>query len=278
MKKILTVIGLLILAWMVKLSYDVWHFDVQQNHVLNEIHQIEQSTANLNDQIVALQRQKEQVNSQATSAPLPSSSEPVIEGVDPIVLIQQQLDLVEFALEQRQYVVATDKLAVLSRQLEEYPLAVTLRQSLYQVIARDIEHIQQFVKEKNEQHMLISRQLQGIDQLLNREQKQPQLQINPSPEQPVWKRWFQLEPAEAPATALMQRQIILKEAQLRLLLARQALASGQYVEYQQNLEGVIVLIQALPDAQAQALLKQLKKLKNLVILTPPILSTRALLE
>ncbi len=49
----------------------------------------------------------------------------------------------------------------------------------------------------------------------------------------------------------MQRQIVLKEAQLRLLLARQALAAGQYTEYQKDLTEVMLLIQQLPDPESQ---------------------------
>jgi len=143
MKKILIIVLMAALAWIAKLSYDVWGLSTQQATLLNEMHQIEQRSANLNDQVVAMQRQKE-----------------------------------------------------------------TLKQ-------------------------------------------------NP--------------------TALMQRQIVLKEAQLRLLLARQALASGQYTEYQKDLTEVMLLIQQLPDPKAKELLKQLNKLKTLVVVPTPILSTRALL-
>ena len=75
----------------------------------------------------------------------------------------------------------------------------------------------------------------------------------------------------------MQRQIVLKEAQLRLLLARQAFAAGEYTEYQKDLTEVMLLIQQLPDPNAKARLKQLNKLKTLVVVPTPILSTRALL-
>jgi len=173
--------------------------------------------------------------------------------------------------------VATDKLAFLDMQLEKYNLAVALKQSLHQVIARDMQTIQKFVAERNEQQALINRQLQQIDQVLSREIQQPQLNTTRDPSEPFWKKWLRLEPAQAPATALMQRQIVLKEAQLRLLLARQALAAGQYTEYQKDLTEVMLLIQQLPDPKAKELLKQLNKLKTLVVVPTPILSTRALL-
>ena len=279
MKKILIIVLMAALAWIAKLSYDVWGLSTQQATLLNEMHQIEQRSANLNDQVVAMQRQKETLKQNPATVNAMSSqpAELVIEGIDPILFIKQQLDLVEFALKQQQYVVATDKLAFLDMQLEKYNLAVALKQSLHQVIARDMQTIQKFVAERNEQQALINRQLQQIDQALSREIQQPQLNTTRDPSEPFWKQWLRLEPAQAPATALMQRQIVLKEAQLRLLLARQALAAGQYTEYQKDLTEVMLLIQQLPDPKAKELLKQLNKLKTLVVVPTPILSTRALL-
>ena len=279
MKKILIIVLMAALAWIAKLSYDVWGLSTQQATLLNEMHQIEQRSANLNDQVVAMQRQKETLKQNPATVNATSSqpAELVIEGIDPILFIKQQLDLVEFALKQQQYVVATDKLAYLDMQLEKYNLAVALKQSLHQVIARDMQTIQKFVAERNEQQALINRQLQQIDQALNREIQQPQLNTTRDTSESFWKQWLRLEPAQAPATALMQRQIVLKEAQLRLLLARQALAAGQYTEYQKDLTEVMLLIQQLPDPKAKELLKQLNKLKTLVVVPTPILSTRALL-
>ena len=254
MKKILIIVLMAALAWIAKLSYDVWGLSTQQATLLNEMHQIEQRSANLNDQVVAMQRQKGTLkqNPTAANATISQPAELVVEGIDPILFIKQQLDLVEFALKQQQYVVATDKLAFLDMQLEKYNLAVALKQSLHQVIARDMQTIQKFVAERNEQQALINRQLQQIDQVLSREIQQPQLNTTRDPSEPFWKQWLRLEPAQAPATALMQRQIVLKEAQLRLLLARQALAAGQYTEYQKDLTEVMLLIQQLPDPKPKS--------------------------
>lgn len=276
MKKILIIVWVVALAWVAKLSYDLWGLSAQQTTLLAEMHQIEQRNANLNDQVVALQRQKQEPKQNPVANPQPTA-EVVVEGIDPIILIRQQLDLVEFALKQQQYVVATDKLAFLDMQVEKYNLAVALKQSLHQVIARDMSSIQQFIAQKNEQQVLINRQLQQIDQALNQEIQQPQLRAVSDPSAPFWAQWFKLEPAQTPATDLMQRRVVLKEAQLRLLLARQALASGQYTEYQKDLTEVMLLIQQLPDAKAKELSKQLSQLKTLVVVPTPILATRTLL-
>ena len=182
MKKILIIVLMAALAWIAKLSYDVWGLSTQQATLLNEMHQIEQRSANLNDQVVAMQRQKETLKQNPATVNAMSSqpAELVVEGIDPILFIKQQLDLVEFALKQQQYVVATDKLAFLDMQLEKYNLAVALKQSLHQVIARDMQTIQKFVAERNEQQALINRQLQQIDQALNYiTQHAEKYQLNP---------------------------------------------------------------------------------------------------
>ncbi|OYW72752.1 MAG: hypothetical protein B7Z24_00470, partial [Pseudomonadales bacterium 32-42-5] len=118
MKKILIIVLMAALAWIAKLSYDVWGLSTQQATLLNEMHQIEQRSANLNDQVVAMQRQKGTLkqNPTAANATISQSAELVVEGIDPILFIKQQLDLVEFALKQQQYVVAIDKLAFLDMQ------------------------------------------------------------------------------------------------------------------------------------------------------------------
>ncbi len=70
------------------------------------------------------------------------SSQPaelVVEGINPILFIKQQLDLVEFALKQQQYnAVATDKVAFLDMQLAKYNLAVALKRKFASGHQREI--------------------------------------------------------------------------------------------------------------------------------------------
>ncbi len=56
MKKIFILLLVLALLWILKLSYDVFGLTAQQTELSNSLHRIEQSNANLNDQLVALQR------------------------------------------------------------------------------------------------------------------------------------------------------------------------------------------------------------------------------
>ena len=73
MKKILIIVLMAALAWIAKLSYDVWGLSTQQATLLYEMHQIEQRSANLNDQVVAMHRQKETMKQDPTAAKVTSS-------------------------------------------------------------------------------------------------------------------------------------------------------------------------------------------------------------
>ncbi len=67
-------------------------------------------------------------------------------SIDPIFVVKQQLDLIEFMLQQQKFNDALDKLMHLDRNLEQYALAPSLKQSLHQVIQKDQQAIQQFVQ------------------------------------------------------------------------------------------------------------------------------------
>jgi hypothetical protein len=44
-----------------------------------------------------------------------------------------------------------------------------------------------------------------------------------------WKKWFRIEKVETPSINLMNRSVVLKEVQLRLLIAEQALNQGKWL-------------------------------------------------
>ncbi|MHA3893465.1 hypothetical protein [Acinetobacter sp. GXMZU3951] len=280
MKKFLIFLILLCVAWIAKLSYDLLQFQQAQTEMQQTLQQLENNSANLNDQLVALQRQNPTQGSSASSA---ASTQPEgtasanLLSIDPIVLIRQQLDLVDFALQQQQYHFALEKLSQLNLKIEEYALAPALKQSLHQVIAKDQQLIQQAVQARNDQQQQINQLLQQLDQALIQEGQQAQLKPAKAEDRSFWQRWLVVEPATAPATDLMQRAVILKEVQFRLLLARQALNQGQYLEYQKDLTEIMKILAQLPDAQAQKLRKQVEKIKGLSVVPMPILNTRALL-
>lgn len=52
-------------------------------------------------------------------------------------------------------------------------------------------------------------------------------------------KWFRIEKVETPSINLMNRSVVFKEVQLRLLIAEQALNQGKMAEYQNELQTVM---------------------------------------
>ena len=279
MKKTLILLFILSLLWIVKLSYDLFNLAAQQTELNTSLHRIEQNNANLNDPFVALQRK---VMLTGESAPANSQAAEDLKSIqaasiDPVVVIKQQLELIEFMLQQQQFTAALDKLTRLDQNLEQYALAAPLKQSLHQVIAKDHQVIQHFVGERMAQQVKVDRLIQQLDAALAQELQAPQLNVSQAPDKPFWQRWLLIEPAKQPATALMQRPLILKEAQLRLLIAQQALKQGQYLEYQKSLTEIIQLLNQIPDEKSRQLIQNIQKIKGFTVVPTPSLNTRALL-
>ena len=275
MKKLVVIVMLIALIWILKLSFDVMQISAQQQQLSQSLHLVEKTNANLNDQLVALQRRNYTQDAAEQSAV--SSAIPQEDAIQPMEMVARQLDLVEFSLQQQQFHYATEMLENLDREVNEYALAPALKQSLHQVIQQDQKQIQQFITTRDAQYQQVSQLLQQLDQQLKQQVQQPEMNPADVDDRYFWQKWLSIESAKQPATQLMQRQIILKEAQLRLLLARQVFMQGQYVQYQQEVNDIIQLLQQLPDQKAQQLVQQLEKIKNLNIVPTPSLKTRALL-
>lgn len=279
MKKILILLLILSLLWIIKLSYDVFNVSAQQTELISSLHRIEQNNANLNDQLVALQRQvKFEAGTVAQGVQAEHDLKAIeASNIDPVVVIKQQLDLIEFMLKQQKLNEALDKLMNLDRNLEQYTLAPSLKQSLHQVIAKDQQVIQQFASDRVAQQTKVDGLIHQLDQALTQEINMPKLSSGQPQTKHFWQRWLVIEPAKQPAVALMQRPLILKEAQLRLLLAHQALQQGQYLEYQESLTEIIQLLNQIPDEKSRQLIQNIQKIKGFTIIPTPILNTRALL-
>lgn len=279
MKKILILLLILSLLWIIKLSYDVFNVSAQQTELISSLHRIEQNNANLNDQLVALQRQvKVEAGTVAQGVQAEHDLKAIeASNIDPVVVIKQQLDLIEFMLKQQKLNEALDKLMNLDRNLEQYTLAPSLKQSLHQVIAKDQQVIQQFASDRVAQQTKVDGLIHQLDQALTQEINMPKLSSGQPQTKHFWQRWLVIEPAKQPAVALMQRPLILKEAQLRLLLAHQALQQGQYLEYQESLTEIIQLLHQIPDEKSRQLIQNIQKIKGFTVIPTPILNTRALL-
>lgn len=278
MKKALILFLILILMCMVKLGYELLNLSAQQSEFSSSLHQIEQNNANLNDQLVAVQRQlaTAQSTTQSDAKPTGHLNNEMVASIEPVVLIQQQLDLIEFMLKQHQFNDALDKLLHLDRNLESYTLAPSLKHSLHQAIQKDQQSIQQVSSARAAQQAKVTLFMQQLDQALSAEINSPQLTATAMEPRYFWQRWILIEPAKQPATALIQRPLILKEAQLRLLLANHALQQGQYLEYQQALIQIIQLLNKVPDAKSRQLIQKIQTLKDFTVIPVPLLNTRAL--
>lgn len=278
MKKALILFLILILMCMVKLGYELLNLSAQQSEFSSSLHQIEQNNANLNDQLVAMQRQLStaQGTTQSDAKPTGYLNNEMVASIEPVVLIQQQLDLIEFMLKQHQFNDALDKLLHLDRNLESYTLAPSLKHSLHQAIQKDQQSIQQVSSARAAQQAKVTLFMQQLDQALSAEINSPQLTATAMEPRYFWQRWILIEPAKQPATALIQRPLILKEAQLRLLLANHALQQGQYLEYQQSLMQIIQLLNKVPDAKSRQLIQKIQTLKDFTVIPVPLLNTRAL--
>ncbi|NNP71925.1 hypothetical protein A7P53_05505 [Acinetobacter defluvii] len=279
MKKFIYLLFFIAMAWLIKLSYDFYHVSKQLTEIQNSLHQSEQKSATLNDQVVALQRDPTAnratpaKNTQNTIVP----KQPETQTIQASTVIKQQLELVKFALQQQQYIFALEQLVSLNQNLDQYNLAEALKGSLHQAIQQDIQSIQKFSQARQEQQQQLNNVLHQFDQDIHSEIQHPNL----SPAQPnaehFWQRWFQVQRVDQYTPELVNRRLILKESQLRIILAQQALLRGEYVEYQNILKLVIQQLDQLPDAKSQKLKQQLIKIQQIPILTAPKLNTATVL-
>ncbi|MDM1344167.1 hypothetical protein HXZ95_07920 [Acinetobacter pseudolwoffii] len=276
MKKLFIVFFILSVVWLIKLSYDLYVLNAAQTGLHQGVKQLQQQNANLNDQFVALKRQftAQQQNAgtpsaQAAAAVLTADTQ------NDIALVQQQLDLIEFALQQQQYATAIEKLNHLQNELDEYVLAPALVSSLQQVIAKDQDMLKKFVNSRLVQQNKLKEVLMQMDAEIEKEIQAPHLQSLET-QRSFWQRWIQIEAAEQPSTVLMQRHLVLKEAQLRLLIAQNTLQQDQSVAFQQALNAVIDVLEQLPDARSQHWIHQLHQIKAAPVTPTPLLNTRTL--
>lgn len=278
MKKLFIVFFILSLAWIAKLSYDLFGLNSAQTELTQNLKQLQQQNANLNDQLVALKRQVAtgQAASSETSNKGAVQDAPTAALQDDLPLVEQYLDLVEFALQQQQYAMAMEKLNQLSNQLEHLELAPALLGSLNQAIDKDREVLKQFINNRLVQQNKLKELLQQIDVEMEKE-IQVQHQHRAITQSSFWQRWIQIESVEKPSAVLMQRNLVLKEAQLRLLIAENSVQQGQQVAFQQALKSVIEVLAQLPDAQSKQWIQRLEQIKIAPQMPTPQLNTRTLI-
>lgn len=276
MRKLFVALSLLIVAWMVKLNYDLVQNSKQLQELQTRIVHSEQANANANDQLVALQRQL--APNETTASDVASSESAAVHALNPIILVKQQLQLVQFALQQQQDIYAFQQLQKLNQEIAGYDLSPALQQSLYQAITQDLQNIQQYHDNHQNQldqlHLIFRQMDQQLNQLLLSQTQQYQ----PVQQKHFWNRWFKVESTDQPQTELMNQRLVLKEMQIRLVLAKQLLESGQYDEYQQTLLEVNQLLRQAPTFNRHALSLLLEKAKQLPAVMMPKLTALAILN
>jgi hypothetical protein len=275
MKKLYILVLLIAILALFKMGFDVYSLNAQQSVLNEKIDKIEKVNSTLNDQLASIQRQDIKDVSQQTNSNDNQREQNLV--IQPKDMIKQQLNLVDFALKQHQFHYAMDKLLELDRQIDAFVLAPAIKNSLHQVIAKDVESIKQYVKNNEAQQQKMNQLLFQLNKELSVEITSPHLTIAQDEKKYFWEKWFTVEKVNQPVQHLMQRSIILKEAQLRIFIARSALVQGQYVQFHQEMNDVVSLLNQFPDQTAQTLIKQIQSIDAMTVLAPPTLSTRTLL-
>lgn len=278
MKKILYLFILGLIIWLIKLSYD--HFSLQKKvELLQQTqHKSEQLVASLNDQLVAIQRSNQQVSSQSNPPQQNKNQQEIQFEINPIKLLSQKLELIQFALDQHEFVYALEQLNQLDQLVERLALADTLQVSMHRAVEHDQKMIQQYVVAKNIQIAQLGDLLENIDANLKNEQQVQQLTSDNSSQSSWFERVFKVERVDEQMPVLLNRRLVLKEVQLRVLFAQRALQQGQYIDYQNALTSIIDELDQLPDAAAIKIKNKAKHLKQTQLLPVPKLNSKAILE
>ncbi|HAK16910.1 hypothetical protein [Acinetobacter junii] len=275
MRKIAYFILVLGLVWLAKLSYDVAQYSQTIPQLQQQLVQSQQQYSLLNDQLVGLQRQLQDKNTSNTNNKLVTT--PItIDGIAPAVVIKQKLQLVQFAVDQQQFIFALEQLNQLQQQMAQHQVSPALQHGLIKAMEQDKQNIQQYVLLQTQQRQQFDTLLQYLDQQLQQEMQKPDIRLQKNSERSWW-QWFKFEKVQRTPPDLIQRSILLKEAQLRLLLAEQALHLNQATEYRKSMQEVMLLLEDLPDRSSQQMKLRVEKMLNLPVVPAPKLTTLGLL-
>ena len=275
MRKIAYFILVLGLVWLAKLSYDVAQYSQTIPQLQQQLVQSQQQYSLLNDQLVGLQRQLQDKNTSNTNNKLVTT--PItIDGIAPAVVIKKKLQLVQFAVDQQQFIFALEQLNQLQQQMAQHQVSPALQHGLIKAMEQDKQNIQQYVLLQTQQRQQFDTLLQYLDQQLQQEMQKPDIRLQKNSERSWW-QWFKFEKVQRTPPDLIQRSILLKEAQLRLLLAEQALHLNQATEYRKSMQEVMLLLEDLPDRSSQQMKLRVEKMLNLPVIPAPKLTTLGLL-
>ena len=171
MKKLVWIVSLVAILWVIKLSYGVYEFNTSQQLISDQIRDLQQQNANLNDQVIAFKRQATSTTSESENKHSATNDNKAVS--DDSVLVRQHLDFIEFALQQRQYATALEKLSQLEQSLKNYQLSVALRDSLQATLVKDREMLKQFIASELNQDNQLKEIMRKIDAEISSEMSQP---------------------------------------------------------------------------------------------------------
>ena len=100
MKKLFVVVVIVAVLWLAKLSFDLFQVNAQQTELMQQQTLLQQRNAGLNDQVVALKRQLNGTTTEMSAATTSNASiaAEATHSIEPMMVVGQQLDLVEFAM------------------------------------------------------------------------------------------------------------------------------------------------------------------------------------
>lgn len=273
MKKFLYLLLVVVMLWLIKLSYDNYLKSNQLTDITASLNKIEQSNASLNDQLIALQRTSTSADFSHSKLNTKEQSVGNKTVINPSQLLRQQLKLIQFALEQHQYVYALEQLNQFDFNVEAYEIAETLKKALHQAVEQDQKSIQTYVLTRNKQIEQLNNMLELLEKELSVEQNNIDLKVSSSTTESFWKKWIYIDSVDRQSTELVNRKLILKEVQLRLLSSQQALINGQFLEYQKILKLIVNQLDGLPDQNSQKFKKKIQNLQQFQI--KPVLKLNA---
>lgn len=274
-------IGLLFFSilWIIKLTYDQDQYLQRLDVLERQATKVEQNADNINDQLIAFQRKAQPIGSQEQNEAVVTATADQHSATNPVILIRQQLDLIQFAIQQKQTVYALERLELLSEKTLNYDFAPALKNSVHESLIQDQKNLIQFNIQHTAQLKSAYRTLTSIDHFLEQLIQKNTLNYQPVSEQKYKGfSWFSLQPSSQAKTNLMGQTISVKEAQLRLLLAKQMIDAGQYEEYKNHLDTIASLSHQSPMLNKKELFDLINQAKNIPLNDPPKLNTPALLK
>lgn len=274
MNKWLGGVIVLMFIWVAKLSWDIHQLNTLQLHHINmQIDQQSQRVGRLNDEFVALQ------NNLKTAVSIPSAT--ISEGntsQDPQILyvardyFADRIQLAQLAIDQQQFNLALEYIQELRQQLaEDQTISEALKDALLLALVRDQSNIVSYLQQRSEHLQLIQQQLSQLNRSLV-----PQ-SLDADDNKWDLSHWFSLEKA-SDTPHLLQRDIYYQKLQLKVMLAQQALLSGQVDFYRQQLAEVLILVDLQPDDKAKKIAQQVRKLQQMNLTRLPQMSAIALMR